>query len=166
MNECSPEKEVIGSIPRYFLYIYIYLGQPRGVFKGSCHCNPSQKWGTLGSNSRSRCFKQMGCTYFLFAYQNCQEKVPGTSEAAEIFCALGVWDFGAFDVRPQNFRDRGTTTDFSRLGFHFLFHFHSYLAKSSNLTNLSNIFQVAWFSSINSRKPDSVSGFVSILNST
>ena len=99
--------------------IYIYIGQPCGVFKGSCHCNPSQKSGTLRSNSRSRCFKQMGwVVLFFFAYQNCQEKLPETSEAAEIFCALGKGAILGVRCSPKN-SGGGTTTDFSRWCFQF-----------------------------------------------
>ena len=111
-----------------YIHIYIYTGQPRGVFKGSCHCNPSQKWGTLRSNSRSRCFKQMGCTFFF-----CIPKLPGESawniRGSEDFLCFGEGSNFGRSRFAQKFRDRGTTTDFSRWCFQFFVHFHPYLAE-------------------------------------
>ena len=100
------------------LYIYIYIGQPRGVFKGSCHCNPSQELG----HSWIQFEEQMFQTDFLHT-KNARRKCLKHQRQRRFFVRWGFGsNFGAFDVRPK-ISGGGTTTDFSRWCFQFFFMF-------------------------------------------
>ena len=102
----------------YILILYIYIGQPRGVFKGSCHCNPSQELG----HSWIQFEEQMFQTDFLHT-KNARRKCLKHQRQRRFFVRWGFGsNFGAFDVRPK-ISGGGTTTDFSRWCFQFFFMF-------------------------------------------